>query len=435
MGRQTQGTNASLATLRRIVSPYGVVTRTDATQTQFSGRTVYSCISVIGSGMAGVGRLCDAPQTCKGVTLESGEHAELVAIAEGAERYAGMASFHEEPIWARAVDLAGKCLDPHRYPRCSATEYAHGNSPVIPFDETAEIRWVRGLDLIKGEHVRVPAVMVNYALTPVVPAERFCYQISTGHAVHTDPVEAVVRAVCEVIERDSVAITWLQRLPLHPLAENVLNERTRDLITWFEGRFMEPILLDATSDLGVPTAYCVIAADNDPRASRYVTAGTGRSLAWAAESALFEAMSISDLIHAEDVPGSLEGITGKVGETARFMAVGERSHAFDFLLEARDRSTSQRDPGLPEDPVDALDELVDRLFRADMQIVVVDRTTQDTREAGLTAVTVVIPDLQPMSVNPRVQFRGNSRLYTAPKNMGYRVLPEEELNPWPQPFA
>ncbi|MDQ0605307.1 ribosomal protein S12 methylthiotransferase accessory factor [Streptomyces canus] len=436
MGQSGQGTDGTLAALRRIVSPYGIVARTEETRARVSDRSVYSCLSVIGSGLAGVAAACEDPELCKGVRLESAGHAELVAIAEGAERYASMAPFDEEPIWARAMDLAEECLEPHRYPRCSAGEYAHEKAPLVPFDEGAEVRWVRGLDLIKGEPLWVPAVMVNYALASAVPAERFCNRISTGYAVHTDPVEAVLRAAFEVIERDSVAVTWLQRLPLRPVAEDEFTEGTRELIAWFEGRFMEPVLLDATSELGVPTVYCLIAADHDPRASRFVTASAGRCLAEAAESALLEAMNLGDLIHAGEAAHSIDEIAGNVVDSARFMAIGTRSHAFDFLLEGRGRSASRSAaPRLPEDPVEALDGLVDRLSQAGMQVAVVDRTTQDVREAGLTAVTVVIPDLQPMSVDPRAQFRGHSRLFTAPKHMGHRVLPEEELNPWPQPFA
>ena len=71
----------------------------------------------------------------------------------------------------------------------------------------------------------------------------------------------------------------------------------------------------------------------------------------------------------------------------------------------------------------------------DMPAVVVDRTSGDLAEAGLTCVSVVIPDLQPMSLRPLAQFKAHPRLYDAPARMGYPVRPEDELNPWPQPFA
>jgi ribosomal protein S12 methylthiotransferase accessory factor len=47
----------------------------------------------------------------------------------------------------------------------------------------------------------------------------------------------------------------------------------------------------------------------------------------------------------------------------------------------------------------------------------------------------VIPGLQPVGFDYRARYLGHQRLYDAPKQMGYPVYAEEDLNPWPQPFA
>jgi ribosomal protein S12 methylthiotransferase accessory factor len=69
-----------------------------------------------------------------------------------------------------------------------------------------------------------------------------------------------------------------------------------------------------------------------------------------------------------------------------------------------------------------------------MCAIAVDRTPRELADVGLTAVNVVIPDLQPMSLRPLAQYRAHPRLYEAPVLMGYSSRSEEELNPWPQPF-
>jgi ribosomal protein S12 methylthiotransferase accessory factor len=278
--------------------------------------------------------------------------------------------------------------------------------------------------------------MATYAAEAATEAERFNFPISTGYAVHTDPVEAVVRGICEVIERDVIAVLWLQRLPLTRLRSGLTTDAMSTLIDWFERRFMQVYLLDATSELGVPTVYALAAADLDPRACRFVGAGTGRTLAQAAEKALLETAGGDDHMYGSNPPASFEDIHGHIGETSQFMAAQERSHAFDFLLgESSEQPTVGERTPLPQNPDRALAVLLDRLSGAGMQVAVVDRTTQELSEVGLTAVNVVIPDLQPMSTHPWVQFKGHGRLYAAPRLMGHRVLPEEELNPWPQPFA
>lgn len=126
---------------------------------------------------------------------------------------------------------------------------------------------------------------------------------------------------------------------------------------------------------------------------------------------------------------------------ARYMGAADRAPAFAFLLDQA--GTGAGRPALAEAPPDALPaapglalrRLVSGLAAAGMRAVVVDRTPDELAGAGLTAVNVIVPDLQPLSLHPRAQFKGHPRLYEAPARMGYRVLAQEELNPWPQPFA
>ncbi|MFW6692189.1 YcaO-like family protein [Streptomyces sp. MAR4 CNX-425] len=424
----------TLESLEGLVSRYGVVSATKARPKGSSAHCAHRTVSQIGTGVAGRGLTTKYHTICGGASLHDADLARLVAIAEGAERYAGMVPVGDESIVASAAELGGDCLDPARYPRCSTAEYAHPACSVVPFDDTAEIRWVRGWDLIESRQLWVPAVMAAYAGTDM-PAEKFAYQISTGYAVHTDPVEAAVRGICEVIERDAIAVLWLQRLPIPRLREDITTDAMADIVEWFERRFTRIHLFDATTDLGLPTVYAVAAADEDERACRYVSCGTGRSLAAAAESALLETAGGDALIHGEEPVTKLEEIRGSIGEASRYMAARERAHAFDFLTAAGRTSPREARDGLPESPDAALAVLKERLAAAGMQVAVVDRTTEELSGVGLTAMNVVIPDLQPMSTNPWVQFKGHGRLYSSPRLMGYRVLPEEELNPWPQPFA
>lgn len=387
----------------------------------------------IGSGAPGDGDL--GHTFTMGYAWQDPESARFVAMAEGAERYAGLVDLGEPSIWATAAELAGECLEPERYPRCTEREYAHPKCPVAPFEPGTPIRWVRGFDLRGREPIWAPAAMATYGLRDKTPAERFSYPISTGYAVHTDATEAVVRGICEVVERDIVSVLWLQRLPLPLVGAAERSEPLSHLREWCRRRFMTPHLFDATSDLGVPTVYCVLVAEHDPHGRQVVGAGTARTLVQAAEKALAEALMMRSQTGpaAPAVRGSPDDFT-ELEDTLRYMAIPERAEAFDFLIgDAESRPTTTR-PALPDDPAEALGVLVDRLAARDMRPVVVDRTASELADVGLTAVSVIIPDLQPMSPKWLAQFRAHPRLYSAPASMGYRVLCEEELNPWPQPF-
>jgi ribosomal protein S12 methylthiotransferase accessory factor len=419
--------------IESLVGPYGLVGRVYPPSTQRGLWRLQECVADLGSGLPGHPPTPSHRVLGAGRALDDLGLARTTAIAEAAERYSGH-SLHGDPVWARVADLDGAVLDVTRIPRCSALEYAHPGCLAVPFDQSASIRWVKGTDLASAEKMWVPAVMACFGVREVVPGERFWYSISTGYAVHTDPAEALVRAICEVAERDIVAIGWLQRLPLPPLSPGVLTDGARYLVRWAEEHFVRAHVFDATTDLGVPTAYCLLIAEHDERVGQTVGCGCGRSMGAAAEKAVVEALAARSMLHrGEPGPQSYEQFTS-IDDGARYMAAPDRATAFDFLTGDAERAASAGTSALPDDPADALSHLIRMLAEAGMRAIAVDRTTRELAEAGLTAVAAVIPDLQPMTLHPLTQFRAHPRLYALPARMGYRCLGEEELNPWPQPF-
>lgn len=423
--------------LDALVSRYGVVsgtwTRPDTAEDPLP--TAY-CGATIGSGVPGVGRNAPSDRlNGGGADFHSVERARFIAIAEAAERYAGMDVDPRQVVVATARELDGDYLEPERYPRCSARELRAPGCPVVPFDPDRAIRWLSGVDLATGAPVWVPAIMGCSGLRGQDPVEAFTVPVSTGNSVHTDPAEAVVAGLCEVIERDAAALTWLLALPLPRLSEADRSSRLEALVEWQRRRFVAVHLFDATLDLGVPTVLCVLASDHDPVAARLIGAGTARTLAAAAEKALIEATGLRAVLHAATgpIPSGPEKFH-RLEHGARYMGLREHASAFDFLLEPGPR-TPRRSAGLPLDPAAALTALAARVDAAGMRAVAVDRTTDELAGVGLTAVCVVVPDLQPFSPHPLAQFAAHPRLARVAAHLGQSARTEEELNPWPHPLA
>ncbi|GAA3849133.1 YcaO-like family protein [Streptomyces sedi] len=426
---------ADVTSLDGLVSPLGLVKRVgELRHTCLPGG--YRLWKAEGGRPVGAG-----PLDGGGRTWDDPELARFVALAEVAERYAGLDVLGEPRVDASYDELVRQpgidCLEPWRYPVCTPEEYAHPRAQATPFDPAARIRWSCGYDPLTRRSVWLPSVMACYHMADLRPAERFAPRISTGYAVHTDPVEAAVRGLLECVERDANALTWQRRLPLPPVDPAALDTRTTDLVGWCRSRFLDARLFDATTDLGVPVAYCLLTAEHDRRAHRVVGSAADRTLAGAAGKALGEAMSAPTFVHhvAEDeLPGAVADMA-TVGDTARYMARVEHAEAFDFLLDGlADRPPSSRAP-LPDAPRAALDALLERLAEAGMRPVLVDRTTRELAEVGLTAVNAVVPDLQPMSLRPLATFGAHRRLSEAPRRMGYVTQAESGLNPWPQPMG
>jgi ribosomal protein S12 methylthiotransferase accessory factor len=302
-------------------------------------------------------------------------------------------------------------------------------------DPAASMRWVRGIDFSARKQLWIPAIMACYRLRAPLPSERFWYRISTGYAAHPDPAEAMVRGICEVIERDAIAVSWLQQIPLPSVDDQWLSAETRQLIAWGRSHYIEYFIFDATTDIGVPTALCLGVAKYASHFAQAVSCATGRTIGSAAEKAIVDAcyMRWGDR-GAEDLPESFRDFKA-LSDGERYMAAPSRLAAFDFLTNDAQKRRGPERLTLPENSGAMLNWLVATLSGKGMSVMAVERTTRELAAAGLTAINVIVPELQPMSLWPLAQYRAHKRLYSAPVLMGYPSHPEEELSTWPIPFG
>jgi len=421
-----------------LVSPFGVVGEFSPTRASWSIRNVEFYRADAGTGTPGQGislrNTLDRERIASGsgLSLYGADHARVIAVAEAAERYAGRELSSEESILASASELAGATIDASRIPRCSERERRDG-CPLGDFDPESRIRWVRGVEWMTAKDIWVPAIMACYGIKGTYDAERFWNRLSTGYAVHTDPAEALLRALLEVIERDAIAVVWQQMLSLPWVPPQHYPDSVRYLCDSSTRQFIDTFIFDATTDIGVPTAYCVQVAPHDERACQVVGCATRQSFADAAEHAILESLQIRDVVY-RDCPENVREF-GSIGDGARYMARPERATAFDFLLKGAEERAARPADRMPHATDEALAWIKSRLASMQMQAIIVDRTPDELADLGLIALCAIIPDLQPMSLVPLAQYRAHPRLYEAPRLMGYRSLREEELNPWPLPIS
>jgi ribosomal protein S12 methylthiotransferase accessory factor len=363
------------------------------------------------------------------------ERAEIVAVAESLERYANCVYDQSQFRWATAEELGAQGLDLDSLPRCSATELADPECPVVVPDRAKPMRWIRGLNLRTGKPAWIPASLI-YIHFPSEDAERITNPISTGSAAHPDPAVAVSSALCEVIERDAISLTWLHQLALPRIELDVAGPHLRRLLEASADRDMTIQLFDATTDVGIPTVYGVSVAPHHPRLRTVVSCATSLDPQTAAAKAICELVSVRIALQ-DDEPSTedVESFTG-VSDGAAYMCLPERASAFDFLLNSPARRRLSEMPALSTgDPIADLRLVCSRLADCGMDAYVVDLTTDEALRVGMNVVRAVIPGLQPLTFHYRARFLGHPRLYQAPARMGYPTRSEAELNAWPQPFA
>jgi ribosomal protein S12 methylthiotransferase accessory factor len=282
----------------------------------------------------------------------------------------------------------------------------------------------------------VPAVLTYLHVPAQSTGERFTLPISTGCAAHRTPVEAVRNAICEVVERDAISLTWLQRLALPRIEFDLVEANLAGFLELAADRNSTVHLFDATTDIGIPTVYGLDIVRDHPRCTTVVMCATDLDPRRAVAKVLREAASGRIALSADrstpDDPDDF--ITAYDG--AAYMGRPERLGAFDFLLDSPARRRLSDLPVLASgDPGTDLRLLLDRLSRHGYEAFAVDLTTDEARRVGMHVVRVVIPGLQPLSFSHRARYLAHPRLYAAPAALGYPVHAEPDINPWPQPFA
>lgn len=368
------------------------------------------------------------------------ELAWVRAVIEGAERYATMVYAPEDFVVASARELDDEAIKLGELPRCSDAEYADPRCPLRPADPSAPIRWVRGYSLAYDRERLVPAILAHLHLRPW-PSERFWLPISTGVAAHTSLAAAMVNAICEVIERDGLALAWLLRLPL-PRIE-LPDPPPVSLVPFLErlgkGRVAH-YFFDGTTDLGIPTVFAVQVCEGHPTCELYVSCATALDPATAYAKAICEiSPALSVMSRERTLPSDVADFC-ELTHGADYYGRGGHRSDFEFLLgHAASRplddigQDSLVDPGASGEQ--KLRFLVGRLNALGMEAIALDLTTEELRDVGLWVVRVVIPRLVPISFVYRARYLGTPRIGETARQWGRGALADVEINPGPLPFA
>jgi YcaO-like protein with predicted kinase domain len=216
----------------------------------------------------------------KGLDLTQAMASALMEAAEG---------FHAEEI--------GECR------RAAYRELAAKNSVVElgalckagkPFDAGAAISWIEGYDLLQREPCWVPAEIVHTDYTQ--PLDGYFLAGSNGLASGNHLIEALGSAICELIERDAVAV-W-NASGIRARAARALGIASVDapdcraLLAKYDKAGVAVRLWNVTTDIGVAAFLCDIRdlSEGEPgRLRRFHGSGCHPDRAVALARALTEA--------------------------------------------------------------------------------------------------------------------------------------------------
>jgi oxazoline/thiazoline synthase len=361
--------------------------------------------------------------------------AQASGLCEGLERYSGVFRGDEPRRRARMRELGetavalGDCLlfSERQYRERDARNASGSrfNFIPVPFDPEANLEWSPVWSLTRREIRYLPTAFCYYDY-PQSEERRYCIACSNGNAAGNTLEEAILQGFLELVERDSVALWWYNRVrrpgvELDSFGEPYLGR----LQAFLRAHRREFWVLDLTADLDIPVFASVCRRTDGP--PEQIVFGFGAHLE--PRVALLRAvtemnqMLTSPLLKPE---GKELGDPTADPETAHWLQTATTANQ-PYLLPANDspRTSSSRSRGWADDVTEDVRTSQTLVERAGMEMLMLDQTRP---EVGLPVAKVIVPGLRHFWA----RF-APGRLYDVPVRLGWisRPLAEEELNPVP----
>src|SRR5262249_26923874 len=215
-----------------------------------------------GCPSGGVRALRHSLRSKSGGKGKSDAQAKASGLCEALERYSGLYQGDEPSLRASFRQLGKAAIHPNACLLFSEAQYhqreawnadtARFHWVPVPFDESWEIDWTPVASLTQNETAYVPTAYCYYRY-PLPPEQRFCGGDSNGNAAGNTLEEAILQGFLELVERDSVALWWYNRVrrPGVDLA-SFGDPYLLGLRQHYRERGRELWALDLTSDLGIP---------------------------------------------------------------------------------------------------------------------------------------------------------------------------------------
>jgi ribosomal protein S12 methylthiotransferase accessory factor len=355
--------------------------------------------------------------------------ARASGLAEGLERHSGV--FHGDEARRRATlaELGAEAIPPHRWLNFSERQYREHetlNTTRVwpsrrvpqPLQPDQLIDWSPAWSLTHGVRRYLPTALCYFGYQDEgVPS--FGWADSNGCAAGSCLEEAILQGFLELVERDSVALWWYNRLRRPGVELDSFNEPYfHQLRSHYAKRGREFWVLDITSDLGIPS-FAAVSRRRGPRESLMLGFGTHLDPRIGILRALTE-MNQFLPYELSETHSPLEGDEAEQWLTTATLA----EHPYLAASES-ERPRTQGDPGRPwsKDLREDVEMCVRLASERGLEMLVLDQTRPDLE---LNVVRVVVPGLRHFW-----RRMGPGRLYDVPVQQGWlaQPTPEADMNP------
>ncbi|MBO3459800.1 TOMM precursor leader peptide-binding protein [Aetokthonos hydrillicola Thurmond2011] len=364
--------------------------------------------------------------------------ARASGLCEAIERYSGVFQGDEIREKASYHQMGDKAIHPNTCMNFSEQQYQTREQWNLqcenwwfqkvpePFDPDREIDWTPVWSLTNQEFKYLPTAYCYYGY--LQPHQPDCWADSNGSAAGNTLEEAILQGFMELVERDSVALWWYNRLKKPQVDIESFDEPYfLKLKQYYQNLNRELSILDITSDLNIPT-FAAITYRTDREVEDIVLGyGSHFDPKIAISRALTEVNQILPHVLSVKADGStkypspVDPLALKWWKTATLAnqpyLVPDENMPAKVYADYRQLAS--------DDFLDDIKLCQKIVENNGLELLVLDQTRPDI---GLRVAKVIVPGMRHMW-----NRLGSGRLYEVPVKMGWlkKPLTENQLNPIP----
>jgi len=363
-------------------------------------------------------------------------------IMEGVERYCG-AYFHpQDAIYTKPV--SDKFLFGSNLPMYSDSQYESEKWPFRRLTQDSQIFWTPCRSMITGDQFFYPSVLTYVPYTPVTQDEWIGPSTSTGMSSGFTRAEACLSGLLECVERESFAVTWLNKLSPPKLKPKPSDAIYKKIEYALADTGAEITFLNMTTDVGLPSVICVLKHVCEGMPSYAVGASTKMTLEHACEKSLCEAVSEYERLRVElekrkgpwFAKDDFSDVTDWPWHGLFYTDPKQHKH-LSYLLGSKIEQPLDQEINFYGTPQECLLYALKKVKNVVDDIFCIELTTREFAEMDVSVVKVIVPQLAQLNPHHIFPYLGNKRLFEAPVKMGVmkKPLSIKDLNEIPHPFS
>jgi ribosomal protein S12 methylthiotransferase accessory factor len=359
--------------------------------------------------------------------------ARTSALCEAIERYSGLYKGEESRITSTFNRLKDAAIHPNNCMLFSEEQYLKRNEwnskgeqfsiVPLPFDKNNEIEWSPVYSYTQKKIKYLPTAYLYYAY-PIPFDKAFTLADSNGNAAGSCFEDACLQGLLEVVERDSMAIWWYNRLrkpgfDLASLNDAYINE----VIEFYKKYNREFWVLDITTDIGIPAFAALNRRTSGPTEDIMFGLGCHVDARTAINRAITEMNQFMPAV-LNTLPDSETNYQwGDPAAIKWWKTVTVKNQEYLTPDPAHTKTIKDYKEIKDRDILKYLEQCISKMESLGHEVLILNQTRPDI---GLDVVKVIIPGMRHFWT----RF-APGRLYDVPVKMGWlkKKKTEAELNP------